>query len=109
MKGFAGAFASQPERFIYKDYHVTGPRMQIFAGVAGLPWALKPIVGLLSDLCPIGGYNKMPYIVLSSITGVVAILALGFLPQNAISVEWTVGLFFLVAMQRSVCDLLTEP
>ena len=27
-----------------------------------LPWALKPILGLLSDLFPICGYNKAPYL-----------------------------------------------
>lgn len=55
LKGFAGSFVGQPERFLYREYHVAGPRMQVFQGVSSLPWALKPIVGLLSDLVPIGG------------------------------------------------------
>eukprot|EP00391_Amoebophrya_sp_Ameob2_P012265 CAMPEP_0178996536 /NCGR_PEP_ID=MMETSP0795-20121207/8418_1 /TAXON_ID=88552 /ORGANISM="Amoebophrya sp., Strain Ameob2" /LENGTH=680 /DNA_ID=CAMNT_0020688927 /DNA_START=142 /DNA_END=2184 /DNA_ORIENTATION=- len=105
LKGFAGTFVSQPERFIYKSYHVEGPQVQIYMGVSGLPWAMKPIVGLLSDLVPIGGYNKRPYILIASVLGVFSMVCLAFVQVPVIVI---VLLFFCIALQRSVCDLLTE-
>ncbi|CAD7925329.1 unnamed protein product [Amoebophrya sp. A120] len=105
MKGFAGTFVGQPERFIYKSYHISGPQVQIYMGVSGLPWALKPIFGLLSDLVPINGYNKRPYILGASFLGVTSMLFLAFLE---VPVTMIVMFFFCIALQRSVCDLLTE-
>ena len=31
--------------------------------VAIIPFALKPLVALMSDAFPIGGYHKLPYVV----------------------------------------------
>lgn len=104
-KNSPGTFVSQPERFIYKSYHVEGPQVQVYMGVSGLPWAMKPIVGLLSDLVPIGGYNKRPYILIASVLGVFSMVCLAFVHVPVIVV---VLLFFCIALQRSVCDLLTE-
>ena len=33
-------------------------QVQIFSGVVSLPWAMKPVVGLTSDVAPIFGYHK---------------------------------------------------
>eukprot|EP00397_Hematodinium_sp_SG-2012_P060967 GEMP01080092.1.p1 GENE.GEMP01080092.1~~GEMP01080092.1.p1 ORF type:complete len:162 (+),score=16.08 GEMP01080092.1:480-965(+) len=59
LKGFCSTFTLVPMNFLYKSYHITGPQMQIYTAVAALPWALKPIIGLFSDLLPIQGYALM--------------------------------------------------
>merc|ERR1719160_62185 len=64
VKGFTMSFVGQPERFIMKAYQGEGSRMQIYLGVAMLPWALNPILGLMSDLFPIAGLNKAPYLII---------------------------------------------
>merc|ERR1719487_776311 len=107
MKGLVNALAGESARWVYKSYKVAGPSMQIYAGVVGLPWALKPIIGMVSDLCPIKGYNKAPYIVLSSLIGVLAFIMVGF-GDTSIPIQVTVMGMFFIAMQSSVCDLLTE-
>jgi len=108
LKGFTAAFTGPATSYLYASYKVVGPRMQIFGGVVGLPWAMKPIIGLLSDCFPIRGYNKGPYIILSSITGVVALALLGAAPQSMLTIERVVGCLFLMSLQLSTCDLLTE-
>lgn len=108
MKGFANSFTGPATQYLYASYKVVGPRMQIFGGVAGLPWAMKPVIGLISDCFPIFGYNKGPYITLSSLLGVFALACLGAAPPGILSIERVVACLFLVSLQFSTCDLLTE-
>merc|ERR1719199_375072 len=69
---------------------------------------MKPVIGLLSDCLPIRGYNKGPYIAISSVMGVVALALLGAAPQGLLSIERVVGCLFILSLQLSTCDLLTE-
>mmetsp|Transcript_57754 Transcript_57754/g.185631 ORF Transcript_57754/g.185631 Transcript_57754/m.185631 type:complete len:557 (-) Transcript_57754:78-1748(-) len=108
MKGFAAAFTAPCTQFIYASYKVPGPQMQIFAGVTQLPWAMKPVIGLLSDAVPLCGFHKAPYILVASALGIVACASVGTLPQNHLSIERLVGCLFLIQLQFSTCDLLTE-
>eukprot|EP00927_Polykrikos_kofoidii_P006601 TRINITY_DN12674_c0_g1_i1.p1 TRINITY_DN12674_c0_g1~~TRINITY_DN12674_c0_g1_i1.p1 ORF type:complete len:500 (-),score=67.13 TRINITY_DN12674_c0_g1_i1:242-1675(-) len=108
LKGFAMSFMGQATSFLFAWYHVRGPRMQILTGIAALPWALKPIIGLLSDCFPICQYNKAPYMIASSIWGVGACLVVAVVPSSSISVESLVGCLFISQLQFSTCDLLVE-
>lgn len=108
MKGVVNSLASESGRWIYKEYKVSGPRMQIFQGVVGMPWALKPIIGMVSDLLPIMGYNKAPYMVISSLLGVGAFVCMGVGHSASMPIEVAVACMFLINLQISVCDLLTE-
>lgn len=49
---------------------------QAFVSTAFLPWALKPIYGLLSDFVPLWGKRRQSYVFLSGILGVLACLGL---------------------------------
>jgi len=108
MKGFASHITGPATQYLYRSYQVTGPRMQVFGGVASLPWAMKPVIGLVSDCFPIRGFNKGPYLLLSAILGVVALSLLGAAPQGLLSIQGVVGCLFMVSFQLSTCDLLTE-
>lgn len=108
MKGFASSLIGPATQYVYRTYKVQGSRMQIFGGVTSLPWAMKPVIGLISDCFPVRGYNKGPYIVISSVAGLVAFAVLSTMPATALSVERVVGCLFLITLQFSTCDLLTE-
>jgi folate/biopterin transporter len=108
LKGFLGSFLGSASQFLFSSYGVAGPRMQIFGGVVGLPWAMKPVIGLISDAMPIKGYRKSPYMILTAIVGVVACSVVGVIPQAHIGVEFVVMCLFLMQLQFSTCDLLTE-
>lgn len=108
VKGVVGTLKSESDRWIYKDYKVSGPQMQIYQGVVMMPWALKPIIGMMSDLVPIMGFSKAPYLMGSSILGVAAFFALGLSNKESMPVLLAVSCMFLNSLQTSVCDLLTE-
>eukprot|EP00746_Dinoflagellata_sp_MGD_P076831 gnl/MRDRNA2_/MRDRNA2_30898_c0_seq1.p1 gnl/MRDRNA2_/MRDRNA2_30898_c0~~gnl/MRDRNA2_/MRDRNA2_30898_c0_seq1.p1 ORF type:complete len:561 (+),score=54.34 gnl/MRDRNA2_/MRDRNA2_30898_c0_seq1:95-1777(+) len=108
IKGFQKTFVDTPTQYVLSGYNVAGPRMQLFGSVISLPWAMKPLIGLWSDLFPIFGYHKAPYIVLSALMGGCACLAVGLVPQSLISVESVVLCLFAINLQCSTTDLLCE-
>jgi len=108
LKGFVGSFCGGATQYLFASYGVAGPRMQVFGGVTSLPWAMKPVIGLISDALPIQGYRKAPYMVITAVVGVAACSILGLVPQAHLSIELVVVCLFLIQMQGSTCDLLTE-
>jgi folate/biopterin transporter len=108
LKGFVGSFCGGATQYLFASYGIAGPRMQVFGGVTSLPWAMKPVIGLISDALPIQGYRKAPYMVITAVVGVAACSILGLVPQAHLSIELVVVCLFLMQMQGSTCDLLTE-
>merc|ERR1719215_184042 len=108
MKGFAGALMGPCSSYLYKAYNVAGPQMQIYGGVTQLPWAMKPIIGLLSDALPIRGFHKSPYILGASAVGAVSLALIGVSARVHLTVTGLVICMFFVQLQFSTCDLLTE-
>jgi len=108
MKGFVASFVAPSTQFLYASYKIPGPQMQIFGAVAQLPWAMKPMIGLVSDAFPIRGMNKAPYILAASVLGIAACATIGAVPQSNLAIERLVACLFLMQMQFSTCDLLTE-
>mmetsp|Transcript_53130 Transcript_53130/g.137245 ORF Transcript_53130/g.137245 Transcript_53130/m.137245 type:complete len:568 (+) Transcript_53130:99-1802(+) len=108
MKGFAATFTGPCVQYLYSSYQVAGPQMQIYSGVTSLPWAMKPVIGLISDTLPLGGYHKAPYIALASIFGITACASIGVVPHEHMSIARLVICLFMMQLQLSTCDLLTE-
>jgi hypothetical protein len=75
--------------------------------VAISPWALKPVIGLLSDTFPIFGYQKMPYIVASLVAGLAAVLVLG-LYGASLELSELVCCLFVAFFAVSSVDLLVK-
>jgi folate/biopterin transporter len=108
LKGFVCTLTGQASYFIFASYGVNAARMQIYSGVVQLPWSIKPVFGLISDVFPIGGFKKRPYMLLTSIFGVASMLAIGMLPQGFLSINSIVVCMVVCTTQYSVCDLLSE-
>mmetsp|Transcript_1183 Transcript_1183/g.2311 ORF Transcript_1183/g.2311 Transcript_1183/m.2311 type:complete len:563 (+) Transcript_1183:119-1807(+) len=108
MKGFAASFVGPPTQYLLAAYKVDGPRLGIFSGVVSLPWAMKPIIGLMSDCFPIAGFNKGPYILFVSLMGISATLLVGIMPHDSMGVEKVVACLFIIQLQLSTSDLLSE-
>mmetsp|Transcript_9453 Transcript_9453/g.19960 ORF Transcript_9453/g.19960 Transcript_9453/m.19960 type:complete len:564 (+) Transcript_9453:71-1762(+) len=105
VKGFMWAFVHTSVEWVYRDMGVPGPQMQIYRAVAWLPWSMKPVFGVLSDMVPIMGYRKTPYILAVSVA---ASAALAHLWSTETSIWATTMCLFVTQMQIAVCDLLTE-
>jgi len=108
LKGFAASLAGQVAPYLYRLYQVPAPQMQIFEGVSGLPWAMKPIFGLFSDIFPIRGYKKAPYMWIASILGIAGFASIGFVPVSSMPINGLVLCMFATNLQCSTCDLLSE-
>lgn len=46
-----------------------------------VPWSFKLVYGFISDVCPIGGLRRKPYLVAGYFTSSVCYLALALTPQ----------------------------
>jgi MFS family permease len=106
-KGFVRDFTGAGGSYIFKEYAVGAGHMGVYGGVMALPWALKPVIGLLSDYCPIMGYSKAPYIIASSLLGTAALCAMGTF-RHTLSIQHVVMLGFCLSLYVSTVDLLTE-
>ena len=42
--------------------------VQFYRGVTTIPWDVKPLYGLLTDLLPFFGYHRRPYFILAGLT-----------------------------------------
>lgn len=52
-------------------------------GFSRIPWQLKSLFGVLSDVLPINGYHRGPYMLIAGILGVVASMTLAAFPAQA--------------------------
>lgn len=91
-----------------KYLRFTAVEMQRYGIVAMFPWTVKPIMGMVSDLVPIGGYHKRYYVAMTSVIGcaaVVTLAAIKFTPEMA--ALYVMGLV-AINLQVATADLLTE-
>mmetsp|Transcript_112914 Transcript_112914/g.326168 ORF Transcript_112914/g.326168 Transcript_112914/m.326168 type:complete len:571 (+) Transcript_112914:124-1836(+) len=111
LKGFVAGggdegLVGKPIEFIFGDLGISAGRLQMLKAVAIAPWALKPVVALLSDAMPICGYKKMPYVVITTVGALIGATVLGL--NLSQSVPAIVLSLFLIFLQISSVDLLVE-
>ena len=106
--GGAGGIVGLPILFLLRSFGtLTASRIQILRTIAISPWAMKPIFGIVSDVCYIDGQNKLPYIGLTLITVMMSCVALVF-SWSSLSPTVATVLFFVLFLQIAVADLLLE-
>lgn len=65
-QGLGGALARVGTEYYMKDVQKVQPsEAQIYAGITSIPWIVKPLWGLLTDVLPIFGYRRRPYFILA--------------------------------------------
>eukprot|EP00931_Biecheleriopsis_adriatica_P036424 TRINITY_DN20987_c0_g1_i1.p1 TRINITY_DN20987_c0_g1~~TRINITY_DN20987_c0_g1_i1.p1 ORF type:complete len:604 (+),score=104.67 TRINITY_DN20987_c0_g1_i1:108-1814(+) len=106
LKGFVANLVGQARPYLYRSFKVPAPQVQVYSGIVGLPWAMKPIMGLISDIMPIGGYHKAPYMLAMTILSIVAFLVISFYAD--ITVSLVVVCLVCITLQISTTDLLSE-
>jgi len=108
LKGIVQQFQAASVMWLFRDYSISGPRMQVYMSISCSAWALKPIIGMVSDLMPIKGYHKAPYVIITSLIGVTCCAMIGFSTRESMSVLAVVFCLFGMSLQASTCDLLSE-
>lgn len=63
-QGVGGALAGVGTKYYMKDVQKVQPsEAQVYAGITSIPWIVKPLWGLLTDVLPIYGYRRRPYFI----------------------------------------------
>ncbi len=71
---------AQPVRSLLKSWGDSPAAIAAFMGLLALPWSLKPLFALLSDLVPLFGSRRRIYLLISSVSASVGLLALYLFP-----------------------------
>lgn len=88
-QGFGGSLNRVGTEYYMKDVQKVQPsESQIYSGITSIPWMVKPLWGLLTDVVPILGYRRRPYFIISGLIGICALLFL--------SIHKTLHIFFAV-------------
>ncbi|KAK9947227.1 hypothetical protein M0R45_012659 [Rubus argutus] len=78
-QGFGGALYRVGTEYYMKDVQKVQPsQAQFYQGITSIPWLVKPLWGLLTDVLPIFGYRRRPYFIVAGSIGVIAMLVLSF-------------------------------
>ncbi|XP_044472370.1 probable folate-biopterin transporter 2 isoform X2 [Mangifera indica] len=81
-QGLGGALFRVGTEYYMKDVQKVQPsESQVYSGITSIPWIVKPLWGLLTDVLPIYGYRRRPYFILAGFLGVISMLVLSLL-QN---------------------------
>ena len=71
---------AQPVRALLKSWGDSPTTIAAFMGLLALPWSLKPLFGLLSDLVPLFGSRRRNYLLISSLSASAGLFALYVFP-----------------------------
>eukprot|EP00439_Symbiodinium_sp_Y106_P055458 s3014_g7.t1 len=111
LKGFVAGggdegrgLIGKPAEFLFSELGMSAGRLQALKAVAIVPFALKPVIALLSDAFPICGYHKLPYVVIFTIISFASLASLGF--GFAVTEAAVVSALFLAFLQVAGVDVL---
>jgi len=87
---------------------ITGTEYQAYGTAAMTPWAMKALIGTISDAVPLGGYHKRNYILLAAVGGSVAYTLLATLKIVPSAAALAAFLLFCAQLELATVDLLVE-
>lgn len=70
-----------------------------------IPWCLKPVYGIISDTCPIGGKRRKPYIILFNGIAALAWLLLGLAEQSMLVTQVAL---FIASLATCFSDVMYD-
>ncbi|XP_020572377.1 probable folate-biopterin transporter 2 [Phalaenopsis equestris] len=76
-QGLGGAVSRVASDYYWKDIQEVQPsESQVYQGITSLPWIIKPLWGLLTDILPVAGYRRRPYLILAGLLGAISMLVI---------------------------------
>lgn len=102
----ATSLAGVATTFYYKDdLHLSIQQVQFLASIGIIPWSIKPLYGFLSDVQPVFGLRRKPYLFLSGLLG-----AAGYFSMATwVNGFWSAALAaFISAMGFALADVIVD-
>ncbi|CAL9151483.1 unnamed protein product, partial [Musa hybrid cultivar] len=76
-QGMGGSISRVATDYYWKDVQMVHPSAaQVYQGITSIPWIVKPLWGLLTDVLPMAGYRRRPYFIFSCLLGILSMLTL---------------------------------
>ncbi len=79
-----------------------------FAAVLGLPWAIKPLLGAISDSLPLGRDRRRNDVIAAGTIGALAFLVLAIVPEASGSARGLLLGLFLASLAVALADAATD-
>lgn len=94
--------------YFKKNLGITGTEYQAYGTAAMTPWAMKALIGTISDAVPLFGYHKRNYILLAALGGSFAYVFLATLHIEPSGAALAAFLLFCAQLELATVDLLVE-
>ncbi|KAG2423271.1 hypothetical protein HXX76_015420 [Chlamydomonas incerta] len=103
--------AALAQKYLLKDeLHASPAQVAFLISAGNLPWAIKPVIGLVSDTLPLWGYRRKSYLIASGLAGAAGWLALAAPAAwgGAGSMGGVLGLILVVSAASAVSDVVVD-
>ena len=106
-QGFSGSFFKVVTDFYWKYVQKVQPSaVQLYISLYYIPWVIKPIWGLLTDVFPIRGYKRRSYFLAASVLGCVSALMVATLGKVFIVVA--LGYLIGITVRVAIADVTID-
>ncbi len=105
VQGILGLARLGVSFFLKDDLGLSPASVAAMAGLASLPWVVKPLFGFLSDSLPILGYRRRSYLVLAGILGCCAWLAMATVVNSAVAATVAIA---LTSTSTAISDVIAD-
>lgn len=99
---------AQPLRSLLAGWDWSTAQIAAFMALLGVPWAIKPLYGLLTDFVPIAGYRRKFYLVAGSAAATVCLLALATQPPTDDAARGIFWLLMITSVGVAFSDVVID-
>ncbi|XP_010417642.1 PREDICTED: probable folate-biopterin transporter 3 [Camelina sativa] len=76
-QGLGKGLSKVSTQYYFKDEQKIQPsQAQIYVGLIQIPWIIKPLWGLLTDVVPVWGYRRRPYFIFAGFLAMISMMVL---------------------------------
>lgn len=105
--GFSGSYFMVVSDYYWKDVQKVQPSVvQLYIGFYYIPWVMKPIWGVLTDVFPVRGYHRRPYFIIGGTLGTVSamMVAMGGSLAVVVALGCLIGITAALAISNVTID-----
>jgi MFS family permease len=99
---------AQPVRSLLKTWGRSAGEITTFSALLALPWAFKPLYGLLSDFVPLFGTRRKGYLILASVATALSLLGLFAFPVRPGAVAALLGWLLIPSVALAFADVVAD-
>jgi MFS family permease len=99
---------AQPTKSLLRHWEHSAASAAWFAAALSVPWAIKPLYGLLIDFVPLAGSRRRSYLLLTTAVTFVGTTAIYFLPLSSDKATLLLVLLLLPAVAIAFSDVVVD-